>query len=105
MFKKFYLELFHGHPEEEAAKALAAKSYEFSEFLVNKLGVRDLGARFEGKVTFHDGCHGLRELNNKRPPRELLAKVKGLELVEMAAAETCCGFGGTFAVKMPEIMA
>ena len=70
---------------------------------MNKLGVTDLGASFPHKVTFHDGCHGLRELSNKRPPRELLAKVKGLELVEMDSAETCCGFGGTFAAKFPAI--
>jgi L-lactate dehydrogenase complex protein LldE len=70
---------------------------------VNQLKVTDLGAKFPHKVTFHDGCHGLRELNNKRPPRELLARVKGLELVEMAAAETCCGFGGTFSAKFPAI--
>ena len=85
------------------ARELAPKCYEFSDFLVNKLGVTDLGARFPHKVTFHDGCHGLRELDNKRPPRELLAKVHGLELVEMAEAETCCGFGGTFAAKFPMI--
>ena len=103
MFKKFYVELFHGRPEEAAAKALAEKTYEFSEFLVNKLGVRDVGARFEGKVTFHDGCHGLRELGTKQAPRELLRAVKGLELVEMGEAESCCGFGGMFAVKYPQI--
>lgn len=103
MFKVFYPELFHGKPQEEEAKALAAKTWEFSEFLVNKLGVRDVGARFEGKATFHDGCHGLRELGTKQAPRELLKAVKGLELVEMSEAETCCGFGGTFAVKYPQI--
>lgn len=103
MFKVFYPELFQGHPEEEAAKALSEKTWEFSEFLVNKLGVRDLGARFKGTATFHDGCHGLRELGTKQAPRELLKHVKGLELVEMAEAETCCGFGGTFAVKYPQI--
>ena len=103
MFKKFYGELFHKRPEEAAAKELAAKTYEFSEFLVNKLGVRDVGARFEGKVTFHDGCHGLRELGTKQAPRELLRAVKGLELVEMGEAESCCGFGGMFAVKYPQI--
>ena len=103
MFKVFYPELFHGHPEEAAAKAHAAKTWEFSEFLVNKLGIKDLGARFEGRATFHDGCHGLRELGTKQAPRELLQHVKGLELVEMGEAETCCGFGGTFAVKYPQI--
>jgi len=103
MMKVFYPELFKGTPQEAAAKALAPKCWEFSSFLVNKLGVTDLGAKFPHKVTFHDGCHGLRELNNKRPPRELLKHVRGLELVEMGAAETCCGFGGTFSAKFPMI--
>ena len=103
MFKKFYLELFHGHPQEAEARKLAAKTYEFSEFLVDKLGVRDVGARFEGTVTFHDGCHGLRELGTKQAPRDLLRAVKGLKLVEMGEAESCCGFGGMFAVKFPQI--
>lgn len=103
MFKKFYPELFQGKPEEKEAAQLSAKSWEFSEFLVTKLGVKDVGARFEGKVTFHDGCHGLRELGTKQAPRDLLRAVKGLELIEMKEAETCCGFGGTFAVKFPQI--
>ena len=103
MLKVFYSELFAGTAHAEAAKVLAGKCYEFSDFLVTKLGVTDLGARFPAKVTFHDGCHGLRELGNKRPPRELLAKVRGLELVEMRDAEVCCGFGGTFAAKFPMI--
>lgn len=103
MFKVFYPELFHGQPEESAAKAHAAKTWEFSEFLVHKLGVKDLGARFEGRATFHDGCHGLRELGIKSGPRKLLEKVRDLELVEMSDAETCCGFGGTFAAKFPMI--
>ena len=103
MLKVFYKELFHGRPEEAEANALAAKTWEFSEFLVRKLGVTDVGARLPGKATFHDGCHGLRELNLKSPPRQLLGAVRGLELVEMKEAETCCGFGGTFAVKFPAI--
>ena len=103
MMKVFYPQLFAGTPQEAAAKALSAKSFEFSSFLVNQLKVTDLGASFPHKVTFHDGCHGLRELNNKRPPRELLKRVRGLELIEMAEAETCCGFGGTFAAKFPAI--
>ena len=103
MLKVFYPELFAGTPHEQKARELSPRCYEFSAFLVNKLGVTDLGARFPHKVTFHDGCHGLRELNNKRPPRELMAKVGGLELVEMGEAETCCGFGGTFAAKFPMI--
>jgi L-lactate dehydrogenase complex protein LldE len=103
MLKVFYPELFAGTPYEALARELAPKCYEFSAFLVNKLGVTDLGARFPHKVTFHDGCHGLRELKNKHPPRELLARVQGLELIEMAEAENCCGFGGTFSAKFPMI--
>jgi L-lactate dehydrogenase complex protein LldE len=103
MMKSFYPELFTGTKHEAMSRAFAPKCYEFSGFLVNKLGITDLGAKFPHKVTFHDGCHSLRELNNKRPPRALLAKVKGLELVEMEAAETCCGFGGTFSTKFPAI--
>ena len=77
MMKVFYPELFAGTKHEALARELAPKIWEFSSFLVNKLGVTDVGAKFPHKVTFHDGCHGLRELNNKRPPRELLAKEIG----------------------------
>jgi L-lactate dehydrogenase complex protein LldE len=103
MLKSFYPQLFAGEPEEAAANALSLKCFEFSGFLVNQLGVTDLGASFPHKVTFHDGCHGLREMQGKQPPRELLKQVRGLELVEMTEAETCCGFGGTFATKFPSI--
>ncbi len=103
MLKVFYPQLFAGQPEEAAALRLAHRTHEFSAFLVNTLGVRDLGARFEGRVTFHDGCHGLRELGTRTEPRELLAHVRGLELVEMREAETCCGFGGTFAAKFSSV--
>ena len=89
--------------EESAASALASRTYEFSEFLFSQLGVTDVGARFPARVTFHDGCHGLRELKTHEAPRALLRAVKGLELVEMNDAETCCGFGGMFAVKFPQI--
>jgi len=102
MLKVFYTQLFAGTEYEADAKKLAGKCYEFSDFLVTKLGVTDLGARFPAKVTFHDGCHGLRELGIKSGPRELMAKVAGLELVEMKE-EVCCGFGGTFAAKFPMI--
>jgi L-lactate dehydrogenase complex protein LldE len=103
MIKKFYLELFARTPQARTAKELAARCFEFSDFLVTKLGVTDLGARFPHRVTFHDGCHGLRELGTKKQPRELLANVRGLDLIEMEEAETCCGFGGTFATKFPMI--
>jgi len=103
MLKVFYKELFQGQPEEAEAQALSGKCWEFTDFLVNKLGIIDLGASFPHKATYHDGCHGLRELNLKQPARQLLEKVRGLELVEMKEAETCCGFGGTFATKFPTI--
>lgn len=102
MLKVFYPDLFAGTPHAEAAKTLASKCYEFSDFLVTRLGVTDLGARFPAKVTFHDGCHGLRELHTHAQPRKLLAQVRGLELVEMPE-QVCCGFGGTFAAKFPMI--
>ncbi len=103
MLKVFYSQLFAGTQHESAAKTLSAKCWEFSDFLVTKLGVTDLGARFPAKVTFHDGCHGLRELGNKMQARALLARVRDLELIEMRDAEVCCGFGGTFAAKFPMI--
>jgi L-lactate dehydrogenase complex protein LldE len=103
MMKVFYPELFAKTPQLEKAQTLAAKTFEFSDFLVNRLGVHDVGARFDGTVTFHDGCHGLRELGIKKEPRLLLAQVRGLELREMGEAETCCGFGGLFSVKFPQI--
>ena len=103
MIKKFYPELFANTPQAELAQKIAARTWEFSDFLVTKLGVTDLGAKFPHKITFHDGCHGLSELGIKQPPRTLLANVRDLQLVEMAEAETCCGFGGTFAAKFPMI--
>jgi L-lactate dehydrogenase complex protein LldE len=103
MVKKFYPELFAGTPRAELARNIAGRTWEFSDFLVSRLGVTDLGAKFPHAVTFHDGCHGLRELNLKTPPRALLGRVAGLKLVEMSEAETCCGFGGTFAAKFPMI--
>ena len=104
MVKKFYPQLFEKTEYEQEAKDLAAKTWEFSDFLVNRLGETDLGATFSSRVTFHDGCHGLRELGTtKQPPRTLLSHVRGLELVEMSEAETCCGFGGTFSAKFPMI--
>jgi len=102
MVKKFYPELFAKTQQAELAKQVASRTWEFSDFLVNKLGVTDLGAKFPHKVTYHDGCHGLRELGIKTSPRALLGKVGGLQLVEMKD-EICCGFGGTFSAKFPMI--
>ena len=103
MIKNFYPEVFKGMPEEADARQLSGKCYEFSDFLVTKLGVSDLGAKFPHKVTFHDGCHGRRELGIKAQPRKLMAAVEGLTVSEMEEAETCCGFGGTFSAKFPMI--
>jgi len=104
MLKVFYKELFAKTEHAQEAHDLSGKCHEFSDFLVNVLGVTDLGAHFPHKVTIHDGCHGLRELGTtKLPPRKLLANVRDLELIEMEEAETCCGFGGTFAAKFPMI--
>jgi L-lactate dehydrogenase complex protein LldE len=102
MVKNYYPTLFAGTRQEELARQVSARTWEFTDFVVNKLGQTDLGAKFPHKVTYHDGCHGLRELGIKSAPRTLLAKVGGLELVEMKE-EVCCGFGGTFAAKFPMI--
>jgi len=103
MLKVFYPELFAKTPHLDAARSLSARTWEFSDFLVTRLGVSDVGARFPARVTFHDGCHGLRELGIKQPPRVLLSKVRDIQLLEMKEAETCCGFGGAFAAKFPMI--
>lgn len=79
------------------------RTYELSEFLVNVLKVTDVGAAFTGRVTYHDSCHLLRELKVKDPPRLLLRNVKGIDFVEMEESDSCCGFGGSFSVKFPEI--
>ncbi|MFJ3961768.1 (Fe-S)-binding protein [Streptomyces sp. NPDC090036] len=87
----------------EAAASLAPRVYELTEFLVDVLGVTDVGAYFPHTVTYHPSCHGLRGLGLGDRPRRLLAAVKGLDLVELPGAEECCGFGGTFAVKNPDV--
>jgi len=104
MIKHHYPLLFAGDPAMRArAEALAARSYELVSFLTDVRGVERVSARFDGRVTYHDACSGLRELGIKAQPRALLATVEGLSLQEMADAEVCCGFGGTFCVKYPEI--
>jgi L-lactate dehydrogenase complex protein LldE len=103
MVRNFYPQLFAGTPLHDEALALAARTWEFSQFLVDRLNVTDVGARFHATVTFLDGCHGLRELGVRDQPRALLAHVKDLTVVEMPDAQTCCGFGGLFAVKFGEI--
>jgi len=103
MIRKFYPELLKDTPQAAEAAELAARTYEFAEFLVRKLGVTDVGATFARKVTYHDGCHALRELRLKDEPRQLLRAVRGLELIETEEAESCCGFGGLFSAKFPMI--
>jgi L-lactate dehydrogenase complex protein LldE len=99
-----FRDLFPDHERWRArAKAVAARTHEFGSFLVNVLGVADVGASFEGRVTWHDACHGLRELNVQSEPRQLIRHVRGAEFVELRNADSCCGFGGTFSVKYPEI--
>jgi len=88
---------------EDRAKALAAKTHEIVSFLTDVLGVQAVSAAHSGKVTYHDSCSGLRSLGVKQQPRKLLASVEGLELAEMQDSEVCCGFGGTFCVKFPDI--
>ena len=98
-----YGKLFENNAFQSPAKKVSSQIFELSEFLVKILGVTDLGASFNGKVTFHDSCAGLRECNIKAEPRALLQQVEGLELIEMNDTETCCGFGGSFAVKYDTI--
>ncbi len=95
-------DLFKGEPEENDFRALAAKWHELSDFLVNVLRIETLPGRFNGTVTYHDSCSGLRELGIKKQPRAVLDKT-GCTLVEMQDAEKCCGFGGTFSIKLGEI--
>ena len=103
----FYLEIFAEDPQLlEQAKALAAKTFEFSEFLVDVLKVEDasaFGATHQGTAAYHPSCHLMRELGVKTQPRKLLSSVPGLEEKELEGAEICCGFGGTFSVKFPHI--
>lgn len=99
-----YPALFADSPAWRArAEDLSRRSHELLSFLVDVLKVPGVQARFDGKITYHDSCAGLREMGIKGQPRQLLKSVSGLELVEMLGTETCCGFGGTFCVKYPEI--
>jgi L-lactate dehydrogenase complex protein LldE len=101
--KNYYQKLFADSSLLHDVAAIRKQIYEFSDFMVNRLKISDVGARLEGKATYHDSCAGLRECRIKNEPRLLLQQVKGLELQEMEDVETCCGFGGTFAVKFEPI--
>jgi L-lactate dehydrogenase complex protein LldE len=89
--------------QKKAAQQVAARMFEFSDFLVNQLKIVDVGAVLNGKAVYHDSCAGLRECNIKTEPRALLSAVQGLTLLETADCEVCCGFGGSFSVKFEPI--
>ena len=104
MIRAHYPELFADDPNRlSEAQALADKTHELTSFLVDVLGVTAVDAAFDGAVTYHDACSGLRELGVRAQPRRLLASVEGLSLVELDEADVCCGFGGTFAVKYSDV--
>lgn len=104
MLKSHYPGLFAGDGVAEArARAFAERVHELISFLVDVRGMTRVPGTFNGRVTYHDSCSGLRELGVKEQPRKLLTAIKGLELVEMPECETCCGFGGTFSIKFPDI--
>lgn len=104
MVRVFAPDLFEAaDPLHARMAALAAKTFELSQFLVQRLGVTAVGGTFDGTVAYHDGCHCLRELRVRDEPRRLLAGVAGCRLVEMAGSDACCGFGGTFSVKFADV--
>lgn len=104
MMRVNYPELFADDPAWLArAKSLAARTFEFSEYLVDRLGVTDVGARWDGTLTYHPSCHLSRGLGIDRQPRALLAAVQGAQIVELPHADECCGFGGIFSVTHPEV--
>ena len=106
MVRHHYPRLFgEDGPWQQRARQVAAKTYELTEYLVDILGVEDLGARYDGTITYHDSCHLLRNLRVKAQPRKLLAKVSGAEFIEMYDSDRCCGFGGSFSVKYADISA
>ena len=101
--RNYYSKLFQDSAQRQQVKAIGSKIFELSDFLVNVLKISDFGTQLHGKATYHDSCAGLRECGIKTEPRLLLSHVKGLELTELQDVETCCGFGGTFAVKFEPI--
>lgn len=106
MMKHGYLELFRDDPAWlPRAQSLEKRVYEFTEYLVDKLGVTDVGAHWDGLLTYHPTCHALRGMRIDRQPRALLANVAGAQIVDLPAAEDCCGFGGIFTVEHPELSA
>jgi len=106
MIRHSYAELFSDDPEWlPRARRLASRTFEFSEYLVDVLGVFNLGARYEGKIGYHASCHLLRELGVHQQPRLLLNSLQGAEVVDIVGAQECCGFGGVFSIEHPELSA
>ena len=104
MVRHHYPQLFANEPDwQRRAEAVAGKIFELTQYLVDVLGIDEIRSRYSGKITFHDSCHALRTLGIKEQPRRLIAEIAGVELIEMNDSERCCGFGGSFAVKYPEI--
>ena len=101
--RNYYDKLFDNSADHNLCNQVRETMYEFTEFLIKVLKVENMGASLNGKATYHDACGALRECGIKSGPRKLLANVSGLEMVEMGECETCCGFGGTFAVKFEPI--
>lgn len=101
--RNYYSKLFENSSQHHTVQDMQKRIFEFSEFLTEVIGVTDFGASLPGKATYHDSCAALRECKIKDGPRKLLANVKGLQLTEMQDVETCCGFGGTFAIKFDGI--
>jgi len=104
MIREHYRELMKDDPDwAPRAAALGAKAHELTSFLTDVMGLEGVSATYEGSVTYHDSCAGLRELGVQAQPRKLLGAVEGLELKEMLENDVCCGFGGTFCIKYPDI--
>lgn len=101
--RNYYMKLFDNSSRHNDVKDMQKRIFEFSEFLVNVMNVENVGASLNARATYHDSCAGLRECKIKKEPRRLLSNVQGLELIEMEDVETCCGFGGSFAVKFEPI--
>src|SRR5262245_21777546 len=103
MIRHLYHELFNGTRHQAAAEELIGRTYELTEYLVDVLGVTDVGAHYKGRIAYHDACHGLRYLGLRSQARVLLSHIEGAELLPLPSAEQCCGFGGLFALKQRAI--
>lgn len=104
MIKVYYKDIFkYNFKYKDIVNQLNQRTYEFTDFLVNQLNTTNIGALYNGRVTYHDSCHLLRELGIEDEPRKLIESVEGIEFIEMDMHDACCGFGGTFAVKNPHV--